>query len=100
MTQLRQQSQQVSIEAIKKNPELIVQLLLQDQDVSLLFEKRGNQVRYAYLKTYDEESVRILQEAKTEYEQLNKTGYTREQALKEFEEAQEENSTFLQFQHL
>lgn len=89
MAQITEQSQYVSIEAIKKNPELITRLFLEDQDVSLIFEKRGDQVRYAYLKTYNEESIRILQEAKAEYEQLGKHGYTREQAFKEFEEARQ-----------
>lgn len=90
MAQITEQSQYVSIEAIKKNPELITRLFFQDQDVSLIFEKRGDQVRYAYLKTHDEESIRILQEAKAEYEQFSKEGYTREQAFKEFEEARQE----------
>lgn len=90
MAQVNQQAQQVSIEAIKRDPELITRLLLRERDVSLLFEKRGDQVRYAYLKTYNEESVRLLQEAKAEYEQRKQEGYTREQAFKEFEEAQEE----------
>ncbi len=90
MAQIGQQSQTLSIEVIKKDPELLTRLLLQERNVSLIFEKRGDQVRYAYLKPHDEESIRILQEAKAEHEQLSKEGYTREQAFKEFEEARQE----------
>ena len=95
MAQMAQQSQTLSIEVIKKDPELLARLLLQERNVSLIFEKRGDQVRYAFLKTYDEESIRILHEAKAEYEQLNKEGYTREQAVNEFEEAQQDISNAL-----
>lgn len=94
MEQLLEQPQHLSTEEIRKNPELVTQLLLQEQDVSVIFEKRGDQVSYAYLKTYDKESVRILQEAKAEYKQLKEKGYNREQALKEFEEAQREINKF------
>jgi hypothetical protein len=89
MEQLLEQPQQVSIEDIKKNPELITRLFLQEQDVSLILEKRGNQVSYVYLKTYGSDSIRILREAKAEHQQLDERGYTREQAFKEFEEAQQ-----------
>jgi predicted RNA-binding protein YlqC (UPF0109 family) len=70
MEKLTEQPQHISIEEIRKNPELITQLLLQDQDVSVIFEKRGNQVSYTYLKTYNKDSIRILQEAKADYKRL------------------------------
>jgi hypothetical protein len=90
MEKLTEQPQHISIEEIRKNPELITQLLLQDQDVSVIFEKRGNQVSYTYLKTYNKDSIRILQEAKADYKRLKEKGYGHEQARKEFEEAQQE----------
>jgi hypothetical protein len=90
MEQLVKQPQHVSVEEIRKNPELITQLLLQDEDISVMFEKRGDQVSYVYLKTYDNESIRILREAKAEHKQLSEKGYTRKQAFKELKEAQEE----------
>lgn len=85
---LLEQPQIISVEEIKKKPELITQLLLQEQDVSVMFEKRGDQVSYFYLKTYDKDTIRILRETKAEHNQLNEKGYTREQAFKEFIEAQ------------
>ena len=42
------------------------------------------------MKTYDDESVRILEEAKMEHKMLRKKGYTRKQAFKEFNEALDE----------
>jgi hypothetical protein len=95
MEQLSEQPQQLSIEEIRKNPELITQLLLQEHDVSVIFEKRGDQVSYAYLKTYDKESIRILREVKADYERLREKGYAREQAFKEFEEAQQEINKYV-----
>jgi hypothetical protein len=95
MEQQIEQPQQLSIEEIRKNPELITQLLLQEQDVSVIFEKRGDQVSYIYLKTYDKESIRILREAKADHKRLKEKGYEREQALKEFEEAQQELNKYV-----
>lgn len=90
MEQLSEKSQYMSIEDIRNHPELIAHLLLKDTDVSVIFEKKGNKVRYCYLKTHDKESFRILEEAKKEHKILRKKGYTREQAFKEFHEAIDE----------
>ncbi|OQY58054.1 MAG: hypothetical protein B6245_13845 [Desulfobacteraceae bacterium 4572_88] len=95
MEQLSEQSRHMSVEDIRSNPGLITELLLKDQDVSVIFEKRGNNVRYAYLKTYDRENVRILQEAKDEHKRFREKGYTREQAFKDLEEAREEINKYL-----
>jgi len=92
MEQLSEQSRHMSVEDIRSNPGLITELLLKDQDVSLIFEKRGNNVRYAYLKTYDRENIRILQEAKEEHKRLREKGYTSEQAFKDLEDVWEEIS--------
>ncbi len=53
-----------------------------------MFEKRGDQVSYFYLKTYDKDTIRILRETKAEHNQMSEKGYTRQQACKEFFEAQ------------
>ena len=90
MEQLSEQSQHISVEDIRNNPELIANILLKDRDVSVMFKRRGNKVSYAYLKTYNKESVRILREAKEEHKKLGEKGYTREQAFGDFEEAREE----------
>ena len=90
MEQLLEKSQHIAVDDIRNHPELIAKLFLEDRDVSVIFEKRGNKVRYAYLKTYDNESIRILQEAKDEHKMIKEKGYTREQAFKDFYEAREE----------
>lgn len=87
MTQITGESHYLSIEEIRKNPELITQLLFKQQDVSVILEKRGNKVRYAYLKIYDKKTIAILEEAKKEHKLLKKKGYSREQAFKDFDEA-------------
>ena len=77
MEQISEESQHMSVEDIRNNPEIIAELLLKNRDVSVIFEKRGNKVRYAYLKTYNKESVRILQEAKEEHKRFREKGYNR-----------------------
>jgi hypothetical protein len=65
-------------------------MLSSDDDGSLILEKRGHTVRYAYLRTYDKDSCRILEEARTEYAEKKKQGYNREQAFQDLLEAQED----------
>ena len=95
MKQISEQSQHMSVEDIRNNPELVAELLLKDRDVSVIFERRGDKVSYAYLKTYDKESVRILQEAKDEHKKFREKGYAHEQAFEDFEEAREEINKYL-----
>jgi hypothetical protein len=90
MTQVAENFQNIVLEDIKKHPELITGMLFDDHDISLILEKRGNTVRYAYLKTYDKDSRRILEEARSEYVRKKKEGYTREQAFDDLIEVQEE----------
>ncbi len=90
MEQITDKFQSVILEDIRKNPELIMGILFNENDLSLILEKRGNTVRYAYLRTYSNESRRILEEAKIEYVQKKRKGYDREQAFKDLTEALEE----------
>lgn len=92
---MEQISQHMSVEDIRNNPELIADILLKEQDVSVIFERRGDNVSYAYLKTYDRESLRILREAKEEHRRCRERGYTREQAFGDFEEAHGEIGKYL-----
>ena len=64
----------MSVEDIRGNPGLIADILLKEQDVSVIFERRGNKVSYVYLKAYDEESLRILREAKEEHRRRRERG--------------------------
>ena len=87
--------QYFSVEDIKKNPGLITQLLLKTQDISVILEKRGNKVWFAYLKTYNKETIKILEESKNEYKMIKKKGYNREKAFKDFTEAREVINKYL-----
>ncbi|MGE0086527.1 MAG: hypothetical protein AB7S75_19135 [Desulfococcaceae bacterium] len=87
--------QYLMVEDIQQNPLLIANLILKGKDVSIIFEKEGDRVRFAYLKTYSREAARILEEAKKEYNDLEKKGYTREQAFEDFAEARSEISKYL-----
>jgi len=46
MEQVSEKSHYFLIEDIRKNPELITELLSKDWDVSVILEKQGNKVRY------------------------------------------------------
>lgn len=90
MELISEEIQDLLLEDIKNNPELITGLLFKDQDMSVILEKRGGTVHFAYLRTFDKETTRVLEEAKNEYAQKKKEGYTREQAFKDFMDVQEE----------
>jgi hypothetical protein len=95
MEQITDKFQSVIIEDIRKNPDVIMGILLNESDLSLLIEKRGNTVRYAYIRTYSNDSRRVLEEAKREYMLKKKKGYSREDAFKDLTEALEEISAQL-----
>jgi hypothetical protein len=79
--QITGEYQDISIDEIKNHPEIVTDWLLKDDDVSVIFEKRGQRIRFAYLRKYDSETMRILEEAKKEYIQKKQEGYNREQAF-------------------
>lgn len=90
MAQPAEQFHDILLDDIKGHPELITDILFDDEDLSLILEKRGKTVRFAYLRRYDKETTRMLAEAKQEYTQKAQEGYTREQAARDFLDAQEE----------
>lgn len=92
---MEQITQHMSVEDIRNNPALVADLLLKERNISLIFERRGDKVIYTYMKTYDEKSLRILREAKEEHKKRRESGYTREQAFEEFEDAREEIGKYL-----
>ena len=68
--------------------------LLNDDDVSEIFEKRGQKIRSAYLRKYDSKTMQILEEAKKEYAQKKQEGYNREQAFQDLRQLTIENWQF------
>ena len=95
MAQIAEKFQNIILEDLKIHPELLTGMLFSDDDVSLILEKRGQTVRYAYLRKYDQDSRRILEEARREYAEKKKQGYNREQAFQDLLEAQTEIQTQL-----
>ena len=92
---LPSQEKKFGLDEIKKNPELILNLLLNDllpssEDVSIVLEKQGDQIRYSLLKVYRPESLRILHEAKEEYNAKVAGGYSREDAFQDLAAARDE----------
>ena len=94
-TQVAENFQDIGVGDLKIHPELLTKILFQDQDVSLILEKRGQKIRYAYLRTYDAESHSILEEANADYLRKKNQGYSREQAFQDFEDAQQEIAMFI-----
>ena len=48
--QLSEPLKSISVEEVRKKPELITELFLDKQDVSLVLEKHGDTLRYAYIR--------------------------------------------------
>lgn len=69
------------LDDLKIHPELITSLFCREEDVSVMFTKRGNQIAVAYLRTYQRDTPRILAEAKQEYALQQAAGYSRDQAV-------------------
>ncbi len=80
----------VSLEDLKAHPEMVTDLLSGDEDVSVVLEKRGETVRLGAMKTYSKETRRIAAEARAEYAELKRQGYSREDALADLETFQRE----------
>jgi hypothetical protein len=90
MAQVAEQFSDVLLDDIKGHPEVITDLLFDQDDISLILEKRGKVVRLAYMRRYSTETTRMLEEAKQEYAQYARDGYDREQAAQDLLEAQQE----------
>ncbi len=85
MAQRSEKLRDVSLEDVKAHPEMITDLLSGEDDVSVVLEKHGDTVRFAAMRTYDRDSVRILEEARAEYRERQARGYSREEAFADLE---------------
>lgn len=85
----------VSLVDVQQKPQLITDLLLKDEQVSIIIERQGDQIRFAYMKTYRQDTRRIVREARQECIELLNRGYTREQAIEDFWDAQAAISEYL-----
>ena len=62
----------VSLVDVQEKPQLITDLLLKDEQVSIIIERQGDQVRFAYMKVYRQDTRRILREARQEVSGISK----------------------------
>ena len=85
MAQRSEKLREFPLEDVKAHPEIITDLLSGDDDVSVVLEKHGDTVRFAAMRTYDRDSVRILQEARADYRRRKARGYSREEAFADLE---------------
>lgn len=82
----------VPLSDLKAHPEMVVDLLSGDEDISVVLQKRGETVRLGALKTYSKEVLRIAAEARAEYTEMKRRGYGREDAVRDLETFQRELS--------
>ena len=85
MAQRSEKLRDLPLEDVRAHPEIITDLLAGDEDVSVVLEKHGDTVRFAAMRTYDRESVRILERARAKQLQRKAQGYTREEAFADLE---------------
>ncbi len=92
MRQRPEELRDVSLKDLKAHPEMVVDLLSGDEDVSVVLQKRGDTVRLGAMKTYSKEAVRIAAKARAEYAEMKRQGYSREDAVADLEVFQRELS--------
>ncbi len=90
MPQKSEKLRDLPLEDVQAHPEIITDLLSSDDNISVVLEKHGNTVRFAAMRTYDRESVKILVEARAEHLQQEAQGYSREEAFADLESVLEE----------
>ena len=92
MAQTPEKVRDVSLDDLKAHPEMVMDLLSGEEDVSVVLHKRGETVRLGAMKTYSKEARRIAAEARAEYAELKRQGYGRKDALADLEVFQRELS--------
>ncbi len=90
MSRRSEKLRDLPLEDLKMHPEIITDLFSGDEDVSVLLQKRGDTIRFAASRTYSKEATSILEEARAEYEEKKRQGYSREDAIVDFEALQRE----------
>ncbi len=92
MAQRPENLRDVSLEHLRTHPEIVMDLLSGDEDVSVVLQKQGESVRLGAMKTYSKKAVRIAAEARAEFAEMKRQGYSREDALGDLEAFQNELS--------
>lgn len=87
-----QSFRQFSFDDFMNNFAIIKDALAENKKISIMVRREENQVFLYFRKAYGDEVEMILADAKAEYQRKNAEGYTREQAFKDFMEAEKEIS--------
>ena len=78
------------LQELRAHPEIITDLLSKSDEMSVLLRRSGDKVRFAATRTYSREAVGLLAEARAEHAEKKSRGYSREDALADFERFQAE----------
>ena len=92
MRQKPEELRDVSLKDLKAHPEMVIDLLSGDEDVSVVLQKSGDTVRLGAMKTYSKEATRIAAETRAEYAEMKRQGYSRDDAIVDLENFQRELS--------
>jgi len=90
MAKLEQSFQQFSLDDFKNHPEIVIDALSESNNVSIMLKREQDRVYVYFKKNFDEKVYSILSDAKAEYKRKKEMGYNREQAFRDFMEAQDE----------
>ena len=75
--------QHISIEKLRQNPNILIDILESDSLSFLFAKKEGNEITL-HQKQYNPQIRQILQQAENLAEQRNKAGETRQETFKQF----------------
>ena len=79
----------LSLQDLRAHPEIVTDLLSQSDEMSILLRRSGNTVRLAATRAYSKEAVRVVAKARAEYAKKKADGYSREDAIADFESFQD-----------
>lgn len=84
-----------AFEEFSKHLQVVVEALADNNNISVMLQRRGDEVFVFCKKRYSDEVYAIYEEAKREYQRRKQQGYSREQAFEDFMKAQDEISKYL-----
>lgn len=88
--------QTISLKELENHPDLLKNVLVQNDEIALMLRRQGDRVFVYYKKMYTKEVDDILKEAKQVHQRKKKKGYDREQAFEDFLSAQRDIEKFLE----
>ena len=84
------ESTAITVEEMRNHPERFVDLILANNDHSLMLERDADVIRITVLKRYTQHTRQLVAEARQAYIAQQASGYSREQAFQDLLAAQTE----------